>query len=134
MAAAEVYGAPGLPGAALHHGNFDFPAYNNHSIQSLKRSFAAYTSNTDEIATRGSSFDPNKHLVYEGPTKVHTMEDIGYAASKGVSPVAVSEPFQLFSDEAIMEMRKEIFADKVMNDYSYTSDIAPKQLRGYAPK
>lgn len=134
MAAAEVYGAPGLPGSALNYDNVDFAAYSNPAIHSLKRTFAAYSASAEDITTRGSSFDPNKHLVYEGPTKVHTMEEIGYSASNGVSPVAVSEPFQLFSEEAIMEMRKEILADKVMNKYSYTSDIAPKQLRGYAPK
>ncbi|KAH8602736.1 hypothetical protein B0O99DRAFT_499353 [Bisporella sp. PMI_857] len=62
------------------------------------------------------------------------MEDIGLPASNGVSPVAVSEPFRLFSEDAVNIMRGEIFSKEVQENYSYTSDIAPKQLRGYAPK
>jgi len=50
-------------------------------------------------------------------------EYIGLTSSNGVFSVAVSEPFQLFSD-----------SDVVMEEYSYASDIAPKQLGGYARK
>ncbi|KAI9744805.1 MAG: hypothetical protein M1818_001730 [Claussenomyces sp. TS43310] len=134
MASAEVLGIPGLPGGA-------FNTYNDSSFspsqESMTRSYATFVgmdSSIDELPTRASHFDANKHLVYEGPTKVHTMEDIGLQASNGVSPIAVSEPFRLFSKEAIMEMRKEIFAENVLNKYCYQSDIAPMQLRGYAPK
>jgi hypothetical protein len=62
------------------------------------------------------------------------MEDIGYSSTSGVSPIAVSEPFRLFSEEAVDIMRTEVLAKEVQENYSYTSDIAPKQLRGYAPK
>jgi len=62
------------------------------------------------------------------------MEDIGLPMTYGISPVAVSEPFRLFTEEAVNIMRAEILADEVQNSYSYTSDIAPKQIRGYAPK
>jgi len=61
------------------------------------------------------------------------MEDIGYSASNGVSPVAVSEPFRLFSEEAVDIMRSEVFDADAREKYTYTSNIAPKQLRGYAP-
>jgi hypothetical protein len=62
------------------------------------------------------------------------MEDIGLSKSNGISPVAVSEPFPLFTEEAVDIMRKECLSDKVLEEYSWTSDIAPKQLRGYASK
>ncbi|EHL02709.1 hypothetical protein M7I_1225 [Glarea lozoyensis 74030] len=62
------------------------------------------------------------------------MEDIGYPSNNGVSPNAVSEPFRLFSEEAVDIMRSEVLNKEVQENYSYTSDIAPKQLRGYAPK
>lgn len=127
MASADVLGAPGLPGGAM---SFYAP---NLSRDSLKRSYSAFAA-SDEMPTECSHFDPEKHLAFEAPAKVHTLADIGLSADCGISPVAVSEPFRLFSKEAVMEMRKEILADKVMNEYSYTSDIAPKQLRGYAPK
>jgi hypothetical protein len=61
------------------------------------------------------------------------MEDIGFPANRGVSPVAVSEPFPLFTGEAIDIMRSEILSQEVQDKFTYTSDIAAKQLRGYAP-
>jgi len=102
--------------------------------ESLKRSFAKYLSSEASSPAVGKLFNPNQHLQYEEPTRVHTMEDIGFPASKGVSPVAVSEPFRLFSEDAVNIMRSEIFDPEVQAKYSYTSDIAPKQLRGYAPE
>jgi len=102
--------------------------------ESLKRSFAKYLAADSENQAVGKLFNPNKHLTYEEPKYIHTMEDIGYSATSGVSPVAVSEPFRLFSEEAVNIMREEILNKEVQENYSYTSDIAPKQIRGYAPK
>ncbi|CAG8973396.1 hypothetical protein HYALB_00000159 [Hymenoscyphus albidus] len=101
--------------------------------ESLKRSFAKYLA-SDNAAAFGKLFSPSKHLAYEEPKQIHSMEDIGYPASNGISPVAVSEPFQLFSEEAINIMRSEILQKEVQDNYSFTSDIAPRQIRGYAPK
>ncbi|TVY80386.1 hypothetical protein LSUE1_G003412 [Lachnellula suecica] len=101
--------------------------------ESLKRSFAKYLASDQASTAVGKLFNPSKHLAYEEPSHIHTMEDIGYSASNGVSPIAVSEPFRLFSESAIDIMRSEIFDPEVQEKYSYTSDIAPKQLRGYAP-
>jgi hypothetical protein len=79
-------------------------------------------------------FDPEKHLAHTEMPEVIMMKDIGYADDTGVSPVAVSQPFQLFSHEAIQQMRAEIFKPEVMEHCSYSSNIAACQLRGYAPK
>lgn len=100
----------------------------------LKRSFAKYLASDHISPAVGKLFDPLRHLQYEEPSHIHTMEDIGFPSSKGVSPVAVSEPFRLFSEEAVDIMRAEILSQEVQENYSYASDIAPKQLRGYAPK
>ena len=102
--------------------------------ESLKRSFAKYLAADQGISIVGRLFDPSTHLAYEEPKHILTMEDIGFPASNGVSPVAVSEPFRLFSEEAVNMMRSEILDPEVQEKYSYTSDIAAKQLRGYAPK
>lgn len=101
---------------------------------SLKRSFARYLATDNGSPAVGNLFDPSKHLEFEEPAKIHTMEDLGFSSSKGVSPVAVSDPFHLFSEEAIDTMRREVLDPKVLEHYSYTSDIAPRQIRGYAPK
>ncbi|KAK8228190.1 hypothetical protein HDK77DRAFT_464724 [Phyllosticta capitalensis] len=87
-----------------------------------------------ESKTTGSDFQPEKHLTYKEKAEVLMMKDIGYPEDRGVSPVAVSKPFPLFSEEAVHEMRSEIFKKEVMENCSYSSNIAACQLRGYAPK
>ena len=62
------------------------------------------------------------------------MEDIGYSADTGVSPVAVSQPFRLFSTECIQKFRDEVLTDEVMKNCLYQSNLAACQLRGYATK
>lgn len=102
--------------------------------ESLKRSFAKYLAADHSSPAVGKLFDPSKHLAYEEPKHIYSMEDIGFPASNGVSPIAVSEPFPLFSTEAVDIMRKEIFQPEVQEKYGCSSDISGKQLRGYAPE
>jgi hypothetical protein len=78
------------------------------------------------------AFDPTRHLANAPVPKTITMREIGYAEDTGVSPVGVSMPFQLFSPEAIQQMRREIFQPEVMANHSFSSNIAACQLRGYA--
>jgi hypothetical protein len=78
-------------------------------------------------------FKPELHLAFVKPKAVCTMESIGLP-DVGVSSIAVSEPFQLFSQEAVDIMRSEVLADKVEEKHLFSSDIATKQLRGYASK
>ncbi len=137
-----VHGAPGLPGGALDSptgGAFYNALSPNSKEESLKRSYATYAADDDVSYAQVSSdsgalFNPNEHLVYQPPKKVYSMTDLALPANNGVSPVAVSEPFPLFSEAAVDKMRAEVLSDVVMEQYSYTSDIAPKQLRGYAPR
>jgi hypothetical protein len=77
------------------------------------------------------SFDPEKHLNFKSPSKVFTMEELGLQ-DVGVSPNAVSEPFQLFTHEAIKQMRAETLRPEVFENCQYSSNLAKGQLRGYA--
>lgn len=79
-------------------------------------------------------FDPKKHLAFQPPSKTYSMKDLGYPDNKGVSTVGVSEPFPLFSPEAIKQMRAEVLSDEVWNKYQYSSNVAQCQLRGFAPE
>ncbi|KAF2454886.1 hypothetical protein BDY21DRAFT_387327 [Lineolata rhizophorae] len=81
-----------------------------------------------------SNFDPSKHITYKEPSQIIKMKDLGFPEDAGVSPVAVCQPFQLFSPEAIGQMRDEIFQPVVMDKCKYSSNIAACQLRGYSPK
>ncbi|KGO64982.1 hypothetical protein PITC_042010 [Penicillium italicum] len=77
-------------------------------------------------------FDANRHMNYQTPSKVYTMEEIGLAG-QGISPIAVTAPFQLFTREAIMQMRAEIFSEPVLKDCQYMSDFVKNTIRGMGP-
>ena len=101
-----------------------------------KRSSTEESSNLFNMAPtipRKITFDPSKHLKFKAPEKIWSMEEIGLA-DKGVSPVAVSEPFSLFTEEAIQQMRAEILSKPVFENCKYKSNIAQFQLRGFAPE
>ena len=77
-------------------------------------------------------FDPVRHINFIPPSKVHTMQELNISEGAGVSPVAVSEPFQLFTSEAVHQMRAEILSSKVWDNCQYSSNLAQCQLRGFA--
>ena len=77
-------------------------------------------------------FDPVKHINFIPPSKVHTMQELNFSETVGVSPIAVSEPFHLFTSEAIRQMRAEILSSKVWDNCQYSSNLAQCQLRGFA--
>jgi len=79
-------------------------------------------------------FDPMKHIDFSPPSKIYTMRDLNLPEDSGVSPVAVSEPFPLFTQEAIHRMRAEILSKDVWDNCQYSSNLAQCQLRGFAPK
>lgn len=79
-------------------------------------------------------FDPQKHLAFVPPSRIYTMQDILLPEDTGVSSFAVSEPFQLFTEEAVLRMRAEILSKEVWDNCQYSSNLAHCQLRGFAPK
>lgn len=83
--------------------------------------------------SRSLSFDASKHLHFEPPSRVWSLQDLGYPDSQGISPIGVTEPFRLFSEEAIGEMRRELFTNKqIWSSHRFSSRYAECQLRGYA--
>ena len=79
------------------------------------------------------AFNPKLHLSFKPPPEVYSMSDIKLPDSP-ISGFAVSEPFQLFTPEAVRRMRAEIFKPEVMDNFQYSSNLAQCQLRGYARK
>lgn len=80
-------------------------------------------------------FDPAKHLAIEEPTWIKTMSDFGFDDEKdGISKVAVSSPFRLFTEEAIRLMRNDVLSAPVQENCVYSWDRAPYTVRGFAPK
>ena len=62
------------------------------------------------------------------------MRDIKLPENTGVSPMAVSEPFLLFTEEAIHRMRSEVLSKEVWDNSQYSSNLSQSQLRGFASR
>jgi hypothetical protein len=76
-------------------------------------------------------FDPKKHLNIQMPEKILKMEDIGYPGL-GISSTAVSDPFPIFTEEAVVQMRAEVFDEKTITRYHVSSKFAAHIVRGFA--
>lgn len=87
---------------------------------------------SNQAVQAGLAFKPEEHLAFSNVPATMSMKDIGYAEDLGVSPVAVTQPFPLFSPSAVQIMRSEIFKPEVLENYSFKSTLAASQLRGYA--
>lgn len=83
----------------------------------------------EAAATKREAFDANKHLNYSPPKKIYTMEEIGLKG-RGIAPNAVCDPFPLFTEEAILQMRAEIFSQEVLDNCQYSSDFIRNMIRG----
>ncbi|CAI7652264.1 unnamed protein product [Penicillium manginii] len=75
------------------------------------------------------AFDPAKHLNFQPPKSITTMEQIGLKGH-GISPHAATEPFPLFTQEAIAQIRAEIFDEKVLEECQYSSTFNKNMVRG----
>ncbi|RSL62900.1 hypothetical protein CEP54_005538 [Fusarium duplospermum] len=75
------------------------------------------------------SWDSEKHLAFQPPSKILSMKEIGLEGH-GISPNACSEPFPLFSEEAISQMRAEIFSETVLDKCQYASTFNANMVRG----
>ena len=127
MATAEVMSQPTFQ----HLGN-QFPS--KREWQVVEDNYSELGIPAETMASENISFDAKKHLAFVPPTKTYTMKDLGLPEDCGISPVAVSEPFPLFSEEAIMQMRTEVLSKEVWKHCKYSSNLAQCQLRGFAPE
>lgn len=80
----------------------------------------------DARMIKKETFDPERHLQLEPPSRIYTMKEIGLEG-QGISPVAASEPFPLFTPEAIKQIRAEIFSEPVFERLS----ICVEFCKGY---
>lgn len=80
-------------------------------------------------AVPAETWSPQKHIAPKTEIVQHLMEDIGLSGH-GVSPVAVTDPFPLFTNDAIAQMRREIFSEPVLRDCRFKSDFNANMIRG----
>lgn len=83
-------------------------------------------------STQSQAFNYDKHVCFQFPERIYTMEEIGFPG-KGISSTAVSAPFQLFTQDAIAQMRKEIFSQRVLDECRFSSPFVKDTVRGMMP-
>ncbi|RSL84763.1 hypothetical protein CEP52_016351 [Fusarium oligoseptatum] len=76
-------------------------------------------------------FDARKHVCFEPPKRIYTMEEWGYE-NQGVSHIAGSDPFPLFTEAAVKQVRRELFSEEVLRTSQYASTFTKNQIRGYS--
>ena len=84
-------------------------------------------------AIPAEEFDAKKHVNFEFPKRTYTMQDWGYE-NQGISPIAGSDPFPLFTEAAAKQVRREILSDDVLKTCQYTATFTRNQIRGYTQK
>ncbi|KAL4920413.1 hypothetical protein BDW62DRAFT_5281 [Aspergillus aurantiobrunneus] len=77
-------------------------------------------------------FDPATHLNFQPTKSIYTMEQIGLKGH-GISRHAATDPFPLFTKEAVAQMRAEIFDEKVLAECQYSSTFNKHMVRGMGP-
>lgn len=80
-------------------------------------------------AVQAEDWNAQKHVAPRTDIIRHFMKDIGLDGH-GISPVAVTDPFPLFTSDAMAQMRREIFSGPVLQDCRFKSDFCANMIRG----
>lgn len=78
-------------------------------------------------------FNAAKHIAYSPPEKTLQMSDLGYPPTE-LSSVASTDPFPLLSHEAVLQHRKELLSDDVLDNCLHYTRPGSVQIRGHAPR
>lgn len=84
-------------------------------------------------ATPVEEFDAGKHVKFEFPKRTYTMKEWGYG-NQGISPIAGSDPFPLFTEATVKQVRRELLSEDVLKTCQYASSFTKNQIRGYTQK
>jgi len=103
-------------------------------VKAMKPTFEPLIDHPNGVFLPNDEFNPKKHIDFIPPSKTYTMSDLNLPDDTGVSTFAVSEPFHLFTAEAIHRMRAEVLSKEVWESCQYSSNLAQCQLRGFAPQ
>lgn len=100
----------------------------NHKFTNLPESLVKDAANVEP-----REFNAAEHIKYEAPGKVYTTHELGLG-DIGISNTAVSEPFPLFSEDAILQMRREVFDPAVLDRFHCQTGKSSGQVRGHCPE
>lgn len=62
-------------------------------------------------------FDPAIHLAFEEPTSRHSFTQLGLSRPKNAPDMCFTEPFQLFSEEGVRMIRRDLLRKEVLDKH-----------------
>ncbi|KAF5536419.1 hypothetical protein FNAPI_11761 [Fusarium napiforme] len=77
-------------------------------------------------------FDPKIHLNFIPPTARYSFTELGLDKPRNAPNVCYTEPFQLFSEEGVRVMRREIFRKEFLDKYMRSWSRAPCYIGGHS--
>lgn len=83
--------------------------------------------------TEKQIFNAREHLNFQSPHRIVTMEELGLQGC-GISPNAVSDPFPLFTEDAVKQIRAEVFSEESLEHCQFASTFCKNMIRGMGPK
>lgn len=76
-------------------------------------------------------FDPSIHLAFEAPTARHSFTELGLKKPKNAPDICYTEPFQLFSEEGVRMIRRDLLRREVLDKHLTSWDRAPCYIAGH---
>ncbi|KAK9236680.1 hypothetical protein V1525DRAFT_426882 [Lipomyces kononenkoae] len=77
------------------------------------------------------SFDPAIHLAFQSPSKRYSFTELGLPTPQNAPDVCFTEPFQLFSEEGVRMIRRELFRKEFLDNYMRSWSRAPCYISGH---
>ncbi|ENH72292.1 hypothetical protein FOC1_g10004530 [Fusarium oxysporum f. sp. cubense race 1] len=77
-------------------------------------------------------FDPQIHLNFKPPAARYSFTELGLDKPRNAPDVCYTEPFQLFSEEGVRVMRREIFRKEFLDKYMRSWSRAPCYIGGHS--
>ncbi|KAF7195061.1 hypothetical protein HII31_03529 [Pseudocercospora fuligena] len=87
---------------------------------------------SDSIKDPPLIFDPVLHLAFTPPKARYSFTELGLAKPHNAPDTCYTEPFQLFSEECIRLMRRELFQKEFLDKWMRTWDRAPCYIGGFS--
>jgi hypothetical protein len=75
-------------------------------------------------------FDPVIHLAFEPPSARHSFTELGLPRPTNTPDMCFTEPFQLFSEEGVRMIRRDLLRKEVLDKHLSAWDRAPCYVGG----
>lgn len=89
-------------------------------------------SEPDIIPFEMPQFDPEIHLNYQPPKARYSFTELGLPKPQNAPDVCYTEPFQLFSEEGVRMIRRELFQKEFLDKYMRSWQRAPCYIGGHS--